>query len=207
MNINIPPLECFVRAEYLYNFKEKHGELIEATAFAVKSLQSNALLFYVMTDIGAVYDKIPISALIPRYRPVSEHLSFDILQLWDCLSYKAEAIELMFLKGKRCSVYLKNKEIKEGVYRFTIDWNSDSSDVISTSYSEITQEHKVAHIIELFDGYYCAYPNNRILWADPSGVAKPFTTIPDYKLNTSKFHCESKDKWSVENTDNQFYKN
>jgi hypothetical protein len=205
MNINIPPLECYVRAEYLYDFKDKHGELIECTAFAVKSLQSNALLFYVMTDIGAVYDKIPISALVPYSNSKSEHLSYDILQLWDCLSYKIEAVEFMFLKGKRCKVLLKNKDTKEGIYRFTLDWSGDSSDVISTSYAEITQEHKVAHIIELFDGYYCAYPNNRILWAEPSSVENPFVNIPDYKLNYNKYHCESKDKWAVKNTDKQFY--
>lgn len=209
MNINIPPIECYIRKEYLYNLESGHGELVTGTAFAIKSLQGNALLFQVMTDIGAVYDKIPISALVPFECPNSPHLPFHVLQLWDCFSYNVECVQFMFLKGKRCLVLLKNGERKEGIYRFTLDWNSDSSQALSTSYAEEPSQHKSCHIIELFDGYFCGYPNNRILWNEPSMVQKPFSTIPDYKLNTQKYHCESHDKWFTidkEGTeDNYFY--
>jgi hypothetical protein len=204
--INIPPIECKIRAEYLYDFKERHGLLIPGTAFAVRSIQSNALLFAVMTDIGAIYDKLPISAFVSaKAETAPDDLPFHVLQLWDCLTYQASAVELMFLKGKRCSVFLKNKEAVEGIYRFTIDWTADASERLQTGYAEEISQHKVAHIIELETGHFCAYPNNRILWADPSSVSKPFEKIPDYKLNTTKYHCESFDKWYTEDSDDMFY--
>jgi len=205
MNVNIPPIECFIRKEYLYNLQSGHGELVEGTAFAIKSIQGNALLFMVMTDIGAVYDKIPISALVPFEKPESEHIPFHVLQLWDCFSYSPHVIQLMFLKGKRCQVILKDGTKREGIYRFTLDWDANASETLSTSYAEEPSQHKMAHIIELKDGYFCAYPNNRILWAEPSMVEKPFEIIPDYKLNMQKYHCESHDKWTTYNHDDDDY--
>lgn len=214
MNVNIPPIECFIRKEYLYNLEKGHGELVEGTAFAIKSLQGTALLFSVMTDIGALYDKIPISALVPYsqvYRDnnmdISDvlHKEFHELQLWDCFSYSPHVIQFMFLKGKRCQVFLKDGTRREGIYRFSIDWDADSSKTISTSYAEEPSQHKTAHVIELFDGYFCAYPNNRILWAEPSMVERPFEVIPDYKLNMQTYHCESYSKWSARDNGDDAY--
>lgn len=205
MNVNIPPIECYVRAEYLYNLERGHGDLVESTAFAVKSLQGTAMLFAVMTDIGAVYDKIPISALVPFDTPDAPHLDFHILQLWDCFSYSPHVCQFMFLKGKRCMVMLKDGSKREGIYRFTVDWDADMSDSVSTSYAEEPSQHKMAHIIELDDGYFCAYPNNRILWNEPSMVSEPFKNIPDYNLNMRKYHCESYDKWATSDDDKYFY--
>jgi hypothetical protein len=205
MNANIPPIECYVRKEYLYNLEKGHGELVEGTAFAIKSCQGQAVLFYFMTDIGAIYDKIPISALVPFDKPDARHLDFDVLQLWDCFSYSPHIAQFMFLKGKRCQVFLKNKQKVEGLYRFTIDWDADSSSSLSTSYAEEPSQHKCAHVIELESGHFCAYPNNRILWAEPSMVSHPFQTIPDYKLNMQRYHCESKGKWATDDTDNFVY--
>jgi hypothetical protein len=58
---------------------------------------------------------------------------------------------------------------------------------------------------KIADGYFCAYPNNRILWAEPSMVSEPFKNIPDYKLNMKKYHCESHDKWATSDDDDFFY--
>lgn len=208
MNANIPPIECFIRKEYLYNLEKGHGELVEGTAFAIKSLQGTALLFLVMTDIGAIYDKIPISALVPYSKSDSPHKPFHELQLWDCFSYSPHVIQFMFLKGKRCMVMMKDGSKREGIYRFTIDWDANSSETMSTSYAEEPSQHKAAHVIELFDGYYCAYPNNRILWAEPSMVENPFAVIPDYKLNMQTYHCESHDKWSaIDKEDDDYFYN
>jgi len=205
MNINIPPIECYVRAEYLYNLESHHGELIAGTVFAIKSIQGNALLFSVMTEIGAVYDKLPISAMVAFEKPDAPHWPFHVLQLWDCFSYSPHVTQFMFLKNKRCLVLLKNGRREEGIYRFTIDWDADSSARISTSYAEEPSQHKSAHLIELLSGGFCAYPNNRILWAEPSMVSEPFKHVPDYKLNMQRYCCESHDKWATDDTDNYMY--
>ena len=206
LNCNIKPIECYVRKEYLYNLEKGHGDLIEATAFAIKSCQGQAILFYVMlADTGAVYDKIPISALVPFNKDKAEHLPFHVLQMWDCFSYHVSCTEFMFLKGKRAQVFLKNRKKVEGIYRFTLDWSSDGTEIMSASYSEEPAQHKCAHVIELESGHFCAYPNNRILWNEPSMVSEPFKNIPDYKLNEQKYNCESYDKWGCDESDNFVY--
>jgi hypothetical protein len=100
------------------------------------------------------------------------------------------------------------RKAKYSIYKveFTIDWDADMSESISTSYAEEPSQHKCAHVIELTDGYFCAYPNNRILWAEPSMVSEPFKKIPDYRLNMRKYHCESHDNWATSDDDNYFYK-
>lgn len=206
LNANIPPIECYVRKEYLYNLESHHGELVEATAFAVRSCQGQALLFYVMlADTGAVYDKVPISALLDFDGDKESHLSYHVLQLWDCFSYDLSVTQFMFLKGKRAQIFLKNKQKAEGIYKFTVDWYANGAEEMSTSYAEEPSQHKCAHVFLLENGQYCAYPNNRILWNEPSMVSEPFKHKPDYKLNMQRFHCESHDKWACDDTDNFFY--
>jgi hypothetical protein len=208
--INIPPIECYIRKEYLYNLESHHGELIEGTAFAAKSIQNNAVLFTVMlADTGALYDKIPISALVAFTGEESKPLQFHVAQLWDCFSYDMHVSQFMFLKGKRAKVRMKDGVNREAMYRFTLDWTANSSELPSTSFSEEPSQHKSGHVLEIIEGEYTGnfiiYPNNRILWAEPSMVSEPFKKIPDYKLNMQKYHCESYDKWATSDDDNFFY--
>ena len=74
--------------------------------------------------------------------------------------------------------------------------------LLDTDHSEIPQEHKCAHILELDNGNFAAQPNNRLLWNINS-----FTTrneIPDYKVQTNDWNVENKD-WRTEDTDKFFY--
>jgi hypothetical protein len=102
---------------------------------------------------------------------------------------------LLLIQPTRSTVYVPKRK--------TLSGNDERG--ISTSFAEEPSQHKAAHIIELQDGYFCAYPNNRILWAEPSMVSDPFGKIPDYKLNMQKYHCESHDKWATSDDDNFFY--
>jgi hypothetical protein len=58
------------------------------------------------------------------------------------------------------------EKIKEysGTYLFTVDWGHPDANILNVEHSEIPQEHKCAHILELSNGNYAAQPNNRILW-------------------------------------------
>lgn len=198
--LDIPPIEAWIRKEYLYDLKKHEGEFVEATIFAVKSIQGTALLFSAMLcDTGAVFDKLPISAI--AFNTQAPHIRFDILQLWDCMSNYASYCEFSFLKGKKAMVLLKDGSQVEGIYRFTIDWINNGD----RSFAEEPQESKCAHLIELDNGCLAAQPNNRILWQEPSSVAEPFSKKPDYKLTTTKWHCESHAKWYCEESDSQHY--
>ena len=73
---------------------------------------------------------------------------------------------------------------------------------LDTDHSEVPQEHKCAHILELTNGNYAAQPNNRILWSIPSFTTD--NTIPDYKVQTTYWNVENKN-WITEDSNAMFY--
>ena len=42
---NLPPIELYVKKEYLYDLEKGHGELVEGLWVSVKSIQGRALYF------------------------------------------------------------------------------------------------------------------------------------------------------------------
>lgn len=198
MHTNIPPISCYIRNEYLYDF-EKDG-LTEALVFSVKAIKNHALFFQAMTDCGAVFDKLPISALTTNKDAL--HQPFHHLQLWDCPSYSVECIQFSYLQNKKAKTILKDKNFYIGKYCFTLDYHSDQN--LDDGFSENWPEHKSMHILELDNGNFCAQPNNRILFHDPAWIEEPFKTVPKYKVCSKFYRCEQNEKWSTTG-DDYFY--
>jgi hypothetical protein len=96
----------------------------------------------------------------------------------------------------------KDKKFYKGKYLFTVDWAMPESNILDTDHSEIPQEHKCAHILELSNGNYAAQPNNRILWNIPSYTTDK--SWPDYKVQNTIWEVEGSD-WVTEDSDNMFY--
>ena len=62
---NLPPVEVYVKKEYLYDHQKGHGELTPGVWISIRSIQSKALYFEtLLTEYGALYDKLPISAFV-----------------------------------------------------------------------------------------------------------------------------------------------
>ena len=55
LNANIPPIYCKIRKEYLYDFKEHHGESEECVIFGITSISGRAILFNIMLPNGACF--------------------------------------------------------------------------------------------------------------------------------------------------------
>jgi hypothetical protein len=107
-----------------------------------------------------------------------------------------------FLGGQRGTFFGKDKKEYPGIYLFTVDWGHPDTNILDVDHSEIPQEHKCAHILELSNGNYAAQPNNRILWNIPSYTTK--INKPDYKVQTTYWNVESID-WKTDDTDRMFY--
>ena len=45
LQANLPPIELYVKKEYLYDLEKGHGELVEGLWVSVKSIQGRALYF------------------------------------------------------------------------------------------------------------------------------------------------------------------
>lgn len=199
---NLPPIHVLVRKEYLYDLEKGHGEYTPGIWVSVKSVSGKALYFEtLLTEYGALYDKLPISAFVSK----EDHgdLSLDTLQLWDCFDYNLTVIQKPLLS--RCSFFGKDKQMHEGNYLFTIDNCHAEESTLDTNFSEYDPEHKSFNIIELDNGQFAAQPNNRVIWKDMSLIPDTVET-PDFKVCTQNYRVETTDKWSVGHTEEWQYK-
>ena len=199
---NLPPVHVLVRKEYLYDHERGHGEFTPGIWVSVKSVAGKALYFEtLLTEYGALYDKLPISAFVTK----EDHgdLSLDTLQLWDCFDYSITVIQKPLLS--RCSFFGKDRQMHSGNYLFTIDNCHSEESTLDTNFSEYDPEHKSFNIIELDNGQFAAQPNNRVIWKDMSLIPEQ-TKIPDFKVCSQNYKVENSDKWSVGHSEEWQYK-
>ena len=205
LNINIPTIYAKVKKEYLYDLDPKYKkESLDCIIFGLASLTGKSLLFHCMLPNGACYWRLPISAFFQKsfHRSEVPDMSVDELELWNCFSYYPSITEFDFLGGMRGKFLGKDKKFYKGEYLFTVDWGTPEVNEIDTEHSEIPQEHKCAHILELDNGNYAAQPNNRILWSISNYTTD--RSWPDYKVQNTYWTVENKD-WTTEDTDKMFY--
>lgn len=196
--INIPQFYCYVRAEYLYNLESHKGETISCFVFGADSIFGRATCFDIFTDCGAMFARLPISALV--HKREAPDIPLDYLQLWSNFSYTFEAHEYIGIRGIDCEVILKDKKWYPGSYMFTFSW-------FGSSFAEDAGEggFKRGHMIKLDNGCYCIMPNNRIKFHEASFVTKPWPDNPDFKTNCHNWLVEDGKKWVTEDSDKYFY--
>jgi len=205
LNANIPVTYAQIRREYLYDLTGHHGEAEDCIIFGMASITGRPILFHCIMENGAVFYRLPISAFIQRGYDIKEvpRPRLDELELWNCFSYYPSVTSFDILDGQCGKYFGKDKKLHPGKYLFTVDWAHPESNIVDTDHSEISHEHKCAHILALDDGNYAAQPNNRILWDIPSFTVRNET--PDWKVQTSDWNVEDTGKWKTEDTDKFFY--
>ena len=115
---NLPPIECYIRKEYLYDFQKGFGEFEPCYWVSVKSIKGKALYIEsLLTNYGALYDKLPISAYVWKTDiKENELLPLDFLEIWDAFSYNISIIEKSTLsklpKGTRLTPNNSPKQFK-----------------------------------------------------------------------------------------------
>jgi len=193
---NLPPVQCFARKEFLRDHADGHGEFVPCFWVTAKSIQARALYFEsYLSEYGALYDKLPISAYTWK-DDIKDFLPLSDLEMWDCLSYDIVCIEKMFLRGRECKVYLPSNNWMEGSYLFTLDGYG------SGTLAETPNEHKSFNVIKLDNGQFGCYPNNRVIWKDASFTPKE-PKRPDFKTSTHYYYAEG--NMSFSDDDNYFY--
>ena len=202
---NLPPVEVFVKKEYLYDHQKGHGELTPGYWISVRSIQGKALYFEtLLTDYGALFDKLPISAFVWKEDYDKDNqLPLDVLQIWDCFDYDITVIKKSMLCD--CEFFGKDKKMHKGEYLFTVDNAHRDRSLIDTNFSEHDPEHKSFNIIKLNNGQFAAQPNNRVIFTDQSLVPSN-KKQPDFKVCTQNYTVENTPKWSVGHTDEWSYK-
>ena len=179
---NLPPIQCYIRKEYLYDFQSGFGEFEPCYWVSVKSIKGKALYIEsLIVNYGALYDKLPISAYVWRTDVSEELLPLDFLEIWDGFSYNISIIEKSLLKGLQCKVLMKDKKLYDGQYMFTIDSCSSEPNELNVSLSETPNEHKSFNIIKLDNGQFAAQPNNRVVILEPASNPKEMK-MPDFNV-------------------------
>ena len=197
---NLPPIKCFVRREYLYNFDKGHGELEPCIWVSIKAIRGQVFrIESLLPRYGALYDKLPIQAYVWNHH--HGDLDYDILQLWDCMSYRFTVHEKIGLRNLGVKFLGKDKVWHFGKYLFTVDFCADGQD-LDTGFTEQAEEHKSFNFIRLDNGQFAAQPNNRCLWYDQSLIPAK-TEFPDFQASRHIWTVDGSRKWAA--GDDWFY--
>ena len=212
---NLPPIECFVRKEFLYDFEPDRtnpfgvkgtGEYEPCIWITAKSIKGRA--FYIeslLPNYGALYDKLPLHAYVWKTDLYPKSLlDLEMLQLWDCFSYEMTVLEKNSLRGLKVKYKSKNNNWYMGNYMFTIDNVVSDPNTLDVSFSQYPPEHKSFNFIKLDNGQFAAQPNNRVIWFEPSHTPAKLKT-PDLKVSTKIWSVEDKPKWRFGDSNDFFY--
>jgi len=202
---NIPPVHCYIRREFLYDFEKGFGEYEPCIWVTVKSIRGQAFrIESYLPNYGALYDKLPIHAFVSRTENLGPFLSLDTLQIWDCFSNEITVLQKSFLKNLSCKFYAKDKKFYGGDYMFTVDNGFSDPNTIDTTYAEWPEDHKSFNFIQLNNGQYAAQPNNRCIFLDAASNPKELK-FPDFKVCTQLYRVETNPKWALGDTDTVMY--
>lgn len=194
---SLPPMKCFVRREFLYNFEKGHGEYEPAVWVSLKALRGQVFrVESLLPEYGALYDKLPLHAYVwHRDGDPDGFLDIDSLQLWDCMGYRFTVVEKVGLRNLGVKFLGKDRAWHVGRYLFTVDFCAEGMD-LDTGFTEQAEEHKSFNFIALDNGQFAAQPNNRCLWYDQSLVPAA-TKFPDFQAARQFWSVDGTRKWSA----------
>ena len=204
---NLPSVEVWVRKEYLTDHQSGHGEFVKGVWVSAKSIPGRAFYFETyLPEYAAMYDKLPISAFVSE--PVTPNPDMDLpnLQFWNCMDYGVVAIHKQFISSMTFEVMTRNAGTLKGKYVATIDNYHSDVNTIDYSTAETPAEHKSHNLIELENGQFGLYPNNRMRIYDNS-LTPDEPTMPDFKVSTREYQVENDFNLSrYGDSDDYFYK-
>jgi hypothetical protein len=166
LNANIPPIDCYVRGNFLRNQIDSHDKYFECVIFGVSSVQNRSPLFHFMMEDGGLWWRMPINAFCTK--PGVPEVDLHELVLWNSFSPYVAVTKFANLTNLKMSYRDRQKNVVQGKYLFTLDWHNPDSNRLDDGYSETPNEHKCGHVIQRDDGNFAIQPNNRVRVFEPS---------------------------------------
>ena len=188
------------------NHQDGFGKFVEGVWVSAKSIPGRAFYFETfLPKYGALFDKLPISAFLSMARTPKTDMDLPNLQFWNCMDYNVVAIHKQFIGSMDFEVYTRDFGIQKGRYICTLDNYHGDENVIDYSTAEQPEEHKSFNLLQLDNGQYCLYPNNRMRLYDNS--LTPTTPLqPDFKVSTIEYQVENGNEYRLGDTDEYFWK-
>ena len=188
---NLPSVEVWVRKEYLTDHQSGHGEFVKGVWVSCKSIPGRTFYFETyLPEYAAMYDKLPISAFVSAPETPSPDMDLPNLQFWNCMDYGVVAVTKQFIGSMDYELYTRDFGIQKGTYICTIDNYHQDPEVVDYATSENPAEHKSHNLIELENGQYALYPNNRMRIYDNS-LTPVEPKMPDFKVSTQYYQVEN----------------
>ena len=197
LNANIPPIECYVRGNFLRDQEDSHDKYFPCVIFGVSSVKGRSPLFHFLMEDGGIWWRMPINAFCTK-PGVTEEPIYNLV-LWNSFSPHVTVTQFQNLVNMRMSYLDREKNDVPGKYLFTLDWHNPDSNILDDGYSENPGQHKCGHVIQRDDGNFAIQPNNRVRLYEPSFVTKPDLLLHRL-VNTNKWDVESYDKWVLEDS-------
>ena len=202
---NLPSVEVYVRKEYLRDHEDGHGEFVKGVWVSAKSIPGRAFYFEsFLPEYGALFDKLPISAFLREPKIPNPDLDLPNLQFWNCMDYGVVAITKQFIGSMDYEILTRDHGIMHGSYICTLDNYHADANNIDYSTSEQPAEHKSFNLLELDNGQFCLYPNNRMRVYDNSLTPKE-PKMPDFKVSTEYYQVENGYEYRLGDTDEYFW--
>ena len=122
LNANIPPIECYVRGNFLRNQKDSHDKYFPCVVFGVSTIKSRSPLFHLMMEDGGLWWRMPINAFCAE--PNTPEADLHNLVLWNCFSSHIAVTKFENLTNLKMSYIDRTKTMHKGTYLFTLDWHN-----------------------------------------------------------------------------------
>ena len=192
LNANIPPIDCYVRGNFLRNQEDSHDQYFPCVIFGVSSVQNRSPLFHFIMEDGGLWWRMPINAFCKE--PGTPEVDLHELVLWNSFSPNVAVTKFANLTNLKMSYRDRNRNVVSGKYLFTLDWHNPESNRLDDGYSETPNEHKCGHVIQRDDGNYAIQPNNRVRVFEPSFANKKDLVIGRL-INDRVWDVEDMEKW------------
>jgi|GEM_PF-1882818 hypothetical protein len=174
-NKNLPPIQVYVRNEFLFGQKTGHGEFTVGHLVGVRSIQNQAFQFQVLLGDGALFTGLPAHAISFKDNAVKRDL--NDCQMWDSISSEIDVIQYDLLLYMPVSLKLFSGEIIKGEYLFTIDC------VGKYDLSRHPIHWKMYHCIKSEEGNFHIAPQYRLRFLDKAMCVDGKEKLPPYDYN------------------------
>jgi len=115
-------------------------------------------------------------------------------------------VQKQFIGSMDFECYTRDHGIMKGEYICTLDNYHQDPDSIDYATSENPAEHKSHNLIELENGQFALYPNNRMRIYDNS-LTPETPKMPDFKVSTIEYSVENGfDRLGMGREDEYFWK-
>lgn len=166
MLINLPYQSCFVRRSYILpNISDDDLSVVPAWWFAVDNIINRPLLCMVQLESGALYAKLPLSALAHTEQfdrmGASEQERLSNLQYWEMQGHGISCTTLSYLQHKQMQAQTRTAGALQGRYLTTLSNDSGDVNCVNVGYADFA-DVKQFHLLQLDNGNYGAYPNNYV---------------------------------------------